>query len=174
LGSLLDSARNEARKKVSEPKVGSFEGWALVEIFGHQKEVGFVTTEAYGTAVLFRCDTPELPEREYTLESPEYAKDESGTRWCPTGTKVRRQISPAKTRLIGPGAIYSITPCTEDVARRAIEEVIRRPLILLEMPKGAIKELLPGETVSEDRRCEDCGEVIEECLCEREDEDVAI
>jgi hypothetical protein len=120
---------------MAEPKVASFEGWALVELFGHAKEVGYLTTEAYGSAVLFRCDTPELPEREYVLESPEYASENgAGTRWCPVGTKVKRSASPAKSRLIGPGAIYAITPCNEETARRAIESVIRRPLILLELP----------------------------------------
>jgi hypothetical protein len=73
-------------------------------MFGHAKEVGYVTTEAYGSAVLFRCDTPELPEREYVLESPEYAADgATGTRWAPVGAKVKRPASPAKSRLIGPG-----------------------------------------------------------------------
>lgn len=120
---------------MAEPKVSSFEGWALVELFGHAKELGYVTTEAYGSVVLFRCDTPELPEREYTLEAPEFAVDgDKGTRWAPIGAKVKRPASPAKSRLIGPGAIYAITPCTEATARAALERVIRRELILLEMP----------------------------------------
>ena len=156
---------------MAEPKVASFEGWALVELFGHAKEVGYVTTEAYGSAVLFRCDTPELPEREYTLESPEYASENgAGTRWCPVGTKVRRPASPAKSRLIGPGAIYAITPCNEDTARRAIESVIRRPLILLELPKPEVKQLLPGES----RVFECCGgnpEVGHEDDCPQEEDD---
>jgi hypothetical protein len=130
-----------------EPKTGTFEGWAVCELFGHAKEVGFVTTEAYGAAVLFRCDTPELPEREYVLESPEYASEgDKGTRWAPAGAKVRRPASPAKSRLIGPGAIYSMTPCTEQTAMRAIESLLRRPLILLEMPDTAKLLEVPKET----------------------------
>ena len=38
-----------------------FEGWARVEVMGHQSHTGFVTTEAYGQAVMFRIDTPEIP-----------------------------------------------------------------------------------------------------------------
>lgn len=141
---------------MAEPKVSSFEGWALVEMFGHAKEVGYVTTEAYGSAVLFRCDTPELPEREYVLESPEYAVDSAaGTRWAPAGAKVKRPASPAKSRLIGPGAIYSITPCTEATARAALERVIRRELILLEMP-DKVKLLAPSSLAAE-RVLECCG-----------------
>lgn len=52
----------------------TFEGWAVVELFGHQREVGFVTTQVFGAAVLFRIDTPELSDREYTLERPEQVK----------------------------------------------------------------------------------------------------
>jgi hypothetical protein len=42
-----------------------FNGWARVEVMGHQTHIGYVRTEAYGAAVLFRVDTPDLPEREY-------------------------------------------------------------------------------------------------------------
>jgi len=134
---------------MSEVKTASFEGWALIEMFGHTKEVGFVTTEAYGTAVLFRCDTPELPEREYALESPEYVSQNGSSRWAPEGSKVKRPASPAKTRLIGPGAIYSITPCTEETARKAIESFSRRPLILLEMAKEQPALAMPDEGMDE-------------------------
>lgn len=47
-----------------------FKGWAKVEVMGHQSHIGYVTTEAYGQAVLFRIDRPELPECEQTLEAP--------------------------------------------------------------------------------------------------------
>ena len=138
-----------------------FEGWAVVEMFGHVKEVGFVTTQYYGTACLFQIDVPELPEREFVLTAPEYASENSAdgslTRWTPAGAKVKRTAQPAKTRLIGPGAVYSMTPCTEATAMQAIESFSRRPLILLELPKGTVKELLPGESEQDERCCEECG-----------------
>lgn len=121
--------------------MSEFNGWAVVEMFGHTKEIGHVTTEAYGTAVLFRVDTPELVEREFTLEQPEYVDG----KWTPAGAKVKRPASPAKSRLVGPGAVYAITPCTEATALRAIEEFSRRPLILLELPSKVL-EMLPGES----------------------------
>lgn len=119
---------------MAEPKQAAFEGWAIVEIFGHQKAVGFVTTEAYGSACLFRVDTPELPQREYTLPRPGYTSslDDPGTReWTAAGAKVKRLASVASSQLLGPGSIYRLIPCTELVAREAIEELIPRPLILL-------------------------------------------
>lgn len=114
----------------AEAKQAAFEGWAVVEMFGHTREIGFVTTEVYGSAVLFRVDMPMLPAREFVTERPDWSGEES----IPAGAKVKREMIPAKTRLIGPGAIYSIIPCTEQTAMRAIEEAIRRPLILLELP----------------------------------------
>lgn len=124
-----------------------FEGWAVVEMFGHVKEVGFMTTQYYGTTCLFQIDVPELPEREFVLQRPEYTNDSEGNqRWTPAGAKVRRAAVPARSRLIGPGAVYSMTPCTEGTALVAIEECIRRSLILLEMPKDRQLQMLPGET----------------------------
>ena len=136
----------------------SFEGWAIVELFGHQREVGFVTTQAFGQAVLFRIDTPSLEEREYELRRPEYV----GSEWCPAGSKVKRQAVPAHSRLVGPGAVYAINPCDEAAARKAIESLERRPLILLSMPEGKLLESakLPGE--EQERTCEECGNTPEE------------
>lgn len=117
----------------TEVKQASFEGYAIVEMMGHRREIGFVTTQAFGAAVLFRVDTPELPEREYVLERPEYA----GGRYCPAGTKVKRPSSPASTCLVAPGSLYAMNPCSEQAAMLAIERSIQRPLIILELPEAA-------------------------------------
>lgn len=122
---------------MSEAKQVAFEGWAIVELLGHQREIGFVTTEAYGQAVMFRVDTPDLPAREFVLTHPEYASpegDEDTRSWVPAGSKVKRPASPARTRLVAPSALYAINPCTEEAARTAIEKLSARPLILLEAP----------------------------------------
>lgn len=139
---------------MTEPKQAAFEGWAVVEMFGHTKEVGFVTTDVYGSAVLFRVDTPALPEREFISKRPDW----SGPKMIPAGAKVKREAVPPKSRLVGPGAIYSITPCTQETAMYAIEKLIRRPLILVELPGDKPKELLPGETAEpQDRTFSCCG-----------------
>jgi len=144
---------------MSEPKQAAFEGWAIVEIFGHQKAIGFVTTEAYGSAVLFRVDSPELPEREHALKRDSYLTVKEGegltkSKWFGAGSKVKREAVQASSQLIGPGAIYRLVPCTETVAREALEELIPRPLILLEEKKEATP-LLPGE--AQDRTFACCG-----------------
>jgi hypothetical protein len=109
---------------------GKFADWAIVEIYGHSKAAGYVTSVYFGPAAMFRVDVPELPEREYTTERPGYTNHE----WVPAGAKVKRPMTPARSELLGPGSIFRMTPCTEDVARRMIEEIYPRPLIVLELP----------------------------------------
>lgn len=134
----------------ADVKQASFEGWAVVEMMGHRKEIGFVTTQAFGQAVLFRVDTPELPEREFVLETPEYASHNGeGSRWCPIGTKVKRPVSPAKSCLVAPSSLYAINPCSEEAAMRLIERNVSRPLIALELPEQAALPPAPAQTLEE-------------------------
>jgi hypothetical protein len=121
---------------MAEAKQSAFEGWAVVELMGHQREIGFVTTEAYGQAVMFRVDTPGLDEREFVLTSPEWADCDGGRAWTPAGSKVKRGACPPRSRLVAPGSLYAINPCTEEAARTAIERNIARPLILVEVAAG--------------------------------------
>jgi hypothetical protein len=120
-----------------EPQTTQFEGWAVVELFGHAKEIGFVSTRYFGTACLFQIDVPELPEREILSKAAEWVEHEGRTILAPEGSKMKRPGSPARTRLVGPGAVYSMTPCTEETARVAIERAIPRALVLLELGKKA-------------------------------------
>ena len=138
----------------------TFEGWAIIELFGHQREVGFVTSVYFGTACLFRIDVPEMPARDFELKRPEYVNDE----WIQAGAKVRREAFPARSRLVGPSAIYALNPCTEESARIALEELAPRKLILLEVPKSPNPAMLPGESMTP--ICEDCGRYVRDCDCE--------
>lgn len=107
-----------------------FKGWAIVEIMGHNKEIGYVTTEYYGPVAMFRIDQPDLPEREYVLQRPQYVSH----KWMPEGTTVKRTALPAKSSLVGPSSIFRMTVCTEETARAAIEEMLAPPLIVLHLP----------------------------------------
>lgn len=115
---------------MNEQQQASFEGWARVEVMGHQTHIGFVRTEAYGQAVMFRIDCPQLPEREYVLESPEYL---DGT-WTPAGATVQRAAREGHSVLVGAGSIYRIIPCTEAAAMKAIEGNGRSELKLISLP----------------------------------------
>src|SRR3990167_1093461 len=116
---------------MSTVEQSKFEGYAVVELMGHQRDAGFVTTEYYGSACLFRIDSPELPERDFELKRPEYIEHFL----APIGSKVRRPSFPAKTRLVAPGAIYALNPCTKEAVELAIDNMSHRPLILLSVPE---------------------------------------
>ncbi len=137
---------------MSEMDQATFKGWARVEVMGHQSHVGYVTTEAYGAAVLFRIDQPEILESEETLTESTWI----GNSTLPPGTVVKRGPIEAVSVLVGAGSIYRIIPCTEEVARKAILENQRRPLIAVKLPGAkALTAVLPinedeGEPESDD------------------------
>lgn len=107
-----------------------FDGWAIVDVLGHQRYVGYVTTEAYGQAVLFRIDVPELAERERVTKAPGY----TGGRYLPAGTTVKEGAVAGYSKLIGAGSIYAITPCTKAAALEAVEQNQPRPLMSVQLP----------------------------------------
>lgn len=121
----------------------TFSGWACLEALGHRRHIGHVTTEAFGAAVLFRVDTPGLPEREYKLEHPQWIDGEQ----YDIGTTIKRAGTEPVTVLIGAGSIYQITPMTEDAAKRAIDQTATRALIPMGLPRpaGAITSGEEGE-----------------------------
>ncbi len=158
---------------MTDEQQSSFNGWARVEVMGHQSHIGFVRTEAYGAAVLFRVDTPELPEREYVLTESQYAQEGESpnlTRWTPAGSKVKRLATPGVTVLIGAGSIYRIIPCTEAAAMKAIEETARSPLKLLELPPERVLAAGSSEPEGEgsdddEDLCPTCGKDDNHCFC---------
>lgn len=109
----------------------NFEGWAILEIFGHQRFAGFVKTEYYGTACMFRLDVPPLEERTRTTKR---AGSVDG-QWTPAGTVVKEGATLGYSKLFGVGAIYALTPCDEKAALKAVEEIQPRPLMLVSLPQ---------------------------------------
>ncbi len=88
--------------ETAAPPEPELKSWALVELFGHQRIVGFLSQQTFGTGVLFRVDVPDL------------TKD----------AKVARK---GFTRYFGLSAIYSITPVDEDTVRRMLPSVDGTP-----------------------------------------------
>lgn len=72
--------------------------WALVELFGHQKVAGYVTEAQIGGCSFVRVDVPDAVG------------------------------SAAVTKFYGNGAIYGITPVSEDVARAIVREYKPAPI----------------------------------------------
>lgn len=115
-----------------EQTQATFNGWAKLEIMGHQSHIGYVTTEAYGQAVMFRIDQPEVPESEDVLTESDWICNQR----VPAGAVVKREKIEAVTVLVGSGSIYRIIPCTEAVAMKAIRDGQRRPLSLVRLPES--------------------------------------
>lgn len=137
---------------MNELPQAQFNGWARVEVMGHQQHIGYVRTEVYGGAVLFRIDTPELSDREYVLAEPAYVSFTEGdgakkSKWCPAGSTVQRVACPGVSVLVGAGSIYRICPCTEDAALKAIDATERAELKLIALPNVAA---LPAPSNDED------------------------
>lgn len=122
-----------------------FKGWARVEVMGHQQHIGFVTTEAYGQAVLFRIDQPRVPGGEETLKAAEWVGDV----YAGAGSIVSRQPIEAVSVLIGSGSIYRIVPCDEGAAMSAIRSSQRRPLSIVSLVSGKMLRA-PTDAESED------------------------
>lgn len=106
-----------------------FRGWAKVEVMGHQSHVGYVTTEAYGQAVLFRIDQPSIAGAEDTLQAGEWVGDV----FAGVGSVVQRPAIEAASVLVGSGSIYRIVPCDEATAMAAIRANQRRPLLVVKL-----------------------------------------
>jgi hypothetical protein len=89
-------------KPAPEPEQPELKSWALVELFGHQRIVGYLSQQTFGTGVLFRVDVPDLLKN---------------------GKKIRDGF----TRYFGLSAIYSITPCSEEMVRQMLPHVDGTP-----------------------------------------------
>jgi hypothetical protein len=112
-----------------------FEGWAVVEIMGHQKHAGYCQTQAFGSAVLLKVTAPEVPPFETVLTQREWINGE----YAPSGSRVERSRPKAEV-LVGMDSIYRITPCSEETALGSLPfkaVVTFRPEVL-ELPPASL------------------------------------
>lgn len=121
-----------------------FEGWALVELFGHQREAGFVTTQYFGDKAMFQVDVPEIAARQATLDRPRWV----GNVLALIGTVVEGEAIPGRTRLVNPGAVYAMNPATEEAVRAAIVRTVPREIKVISLPENA--QLGAGDAAVED------------------------
>jgi hypothetical protein len=96
----------------------TFDVFAIVELFGHARIAGRVCEQVIAGQGFLRVDVPLLPARGDMPEQPGF------------------------TRLFGPGAIYSITPVSEEIAIRAAQSMRVAPVnVYLAVPQleGGVK-----------------------------------
>ena len=132
---------DELPKETFTPK---FDEWALVELFGHQKIVGKVSECSIAGGAFLRVDVPAI----------------GGA-----------QASPPMTRFYSPGAVYSINPVTEQVARELMSQTRFRnePVQRWELPQLAEKVSEPEGQEPETNEhgcCPDCGQFVNDCTCD--------
>lgn len=126
-----------------EQEQAKFEGWAVVELFGHSREAGYVSTEYFGGGALFRVEVPALEEREVTLTRPEWV----GNQLAGVGSKLLRGAVQGRTRFIGVSAVYAMNPCTKEAVLKAIEAMADRHVKVIELvgQPALVGATLPGE-----------------------------
>jgi hypothetical protein len=82
----------------------TFEGWAIVELMGHRRLAGYVREVELAGAAMLRLDVPE------------------------------RGDEPAATQFYSAGALYCLTPTTEDTARQVAVGARVAPVQRWELP----------------------------------------
>ena len=125
-----------------EQKYEGLDCWAIVDLFGHNRVAGKLTTQTLGAACLLRMDVPEvvIPSHE---EYTGYYR----------GLEREKKVVPERrkggyTRFFGVGAIYSINPVTEELARRAVAAIDSEPVKPYEMPE--VKALPASQVTTHD------------------------
>ncbi len=81
-----------------------FDVWAILELMGHVKLAGHITEVELGGGKLMRIDIPPVPPCE------------------------------GFTKFFGVGAIYSMTPVSEEVARGVAATVLAEPIKAWDLP----------------------------------------
>ena len=115
-----------------------FTGWALVEIMGHRRAAGLVTTEYIGTAAFLRIVTPEVPPTQYTVDSDRWI---DGCRvYAGSVMEASRERSEI---LVGSGSVYAITPTTE-------ADILRHAPVSHKVIQAAERKLLDSFSTSDD------------------------
>lgn len=85
--------------------------WAIIELLGHVTVAGKLSEAAHFGTVLMRLDIPEV----------------DGV--------------PAYTQYYGGGAIYRLTPCSEEAAMQALKRLRPKPPMILSLPSESQEEM---------------------------------
>lgn len=96
-----------------------YEGWAILEIMGHRRLGGRLSTATVAGTSLLKIDV-------YTDDF----------------------LDPSATQFYSPAAIYAITPCTEETARRVAGTVA--PVAIWELPRPALPAVASIEDLADE------------------------
>lgn len=96
-------------------ETSGFESYCIIELFGHQRITGKVTEQVIAGQGFIRVDVPKT------------------------------QNHPAFTRMFGSGAIYSITPVSQEIMQSAAEGIWIEPILIY----NSSRQLEDGEPDNE-------------------------
>lgn len=103
-----------------EQAKSTFDQWALVELFGHQRIAGRVTEAEIGGGKFIRVDVPQIGD-----------------------------LQPV-TRFYGGAAIYGITPVTEETALKLAGQIEAAPLAVWDAQRLFKDKQLPASSEEDD------------------------
>jgi hypothetical protein len=100
----------------------AFDDWAILELMGHRRLGGRVSEQLIASAPFIRIDVPAVGDEK------------------------------AATQFYSPSAVYCITPCAEELARRVAERSAVRPVQRWELPaETATARVGDGDFEPDDR-----------------------
>ena len=114
----------------------SFSGYAIVEIMGHQRVAGYVTTEYFGTVALFHVQLPAIEAVEQVLDEGIW----TGRETLEKGSRIRIGRE-AVNQYVGAGSLYRLTTCSEAIA---LAEQPRSIEVLERAERKALVPVGPG------------------------------
>ncbi|MBV8781151.1 MAG: hypothetical protein JO353_07110 [Phycisphaerae bacterium] len=109
-----------------------FDVWAVVEIMGHQRIAGRCSEQSIAGTNLLRVDVP-------SVEFDRPAWDGGGV-----------EKIDGFTTYIGGSSIYRMTPCTEAVARKAVEQFRVRPVQCVDLSPARALPAPVGDDEADD------------------------
>ena len=104
-----------------------YEGWVILELFGHRRLGGRITIAELGGAQLIRIDVHETCEEKVATQTLGFR--------CLTHDSETPHDQVVATQFYGGGAIYCLTPCTEAIARNVAKANRPEPVHEWEIPR---------------------------------------
>ena len=159
--------------------------WAIVELMGHVRLAGRLSEEEKFGAKMGRLDIPAgqacsavsagwCPiHGDCVCKDPDDKNDEACPLHSPSSTHGDVQDERFVTQFFGGGSVYRITIVSEHVARHAAKSARHEPVQPWDFPKQLTAKTVEPEldfSTPPDRMCRGCGNVIEHCDCDHEDD----
>ena len=99
----------------------TYEGHAIVELMGHNTLAGYISEQTIAGVAMLRVDVPAVGD------------------------------VPAYTKFVSGGAIYGITPTTQEIAERAAQRLRSRPVSEYVVPVPPRQPALVDSTAADDQ-----------------------